>query len=41
MHDCENCAKGETCKKTIGIIFGGCVADFKPKSNIEQEEQTA
>lgn len=28
---CENCAKVETCKKDIGIIWGFCNTDFQPK----------
>lgn len=28
---CENCAKSETCKKFIGIVWGFCEADFEPK----------
>ncbi len=35
-HDCEQCAKRGECKKEIGIIFGGCVADYAPRT--EQEE---
>lgn len=29
--NCENCAKVETCKKDIGIIWGFCNTDFEPK----------
>jgi hypothetical protein len=37
--NCENCARRETCKKEIGIIWGFCNADFVPveKSRDEQE----
>jgi len=28
---CENCAKSETCKKFIGIVWGFCEADFERK----------
>lgn len=28
---CENCAKADTCRKTAGIMFGFCKADFQPK----------
>lgn len=29
--NCENCAKVETCKKDIGVIWGFCNTDFEPK----------
>ena len=27
---CEDCKKLDTCKKTCGIMFGGCQVDFEP-----------
>lgn len=28
--NCENCAKAETCRKDIGIIWGFCNTDYEP-----------
>jgi len=33
---CENCKKQNTCKKTIGYMFGFCEADFQPIKTTER-----
>ena len=36
---CENCLKEDTCKKTIGIMFGFCNTDYRPKREESQAKQ--
>ena len=36
--ECENCAKRDSCRKEIGIIWGFCNTDFEPKQEGEQNE---
>ena len=36
---CENCAKCETCRKDIGIIWGFCNTDFEPKGGNHEKER--
>lgn len=31
--NCEDCKKLDTCKKTCGIMFGGCQVDFEPSED--------
>lgn len=28
---CETCAHRETCRKTVGIMFGFCNTDYEPE----------
>lgn len=34
MGNCETCTKRNTCKKDIGIIFGGCRTDYVNNSGL-------
>ena len=41
--NCENCAKRDDCKKSIGFIFGFCNTDYEPETKektIKEENLT-
>lgn len=34
---CEKCAKKESCKKSIGFLYGFCISDFSLKDQDEKK----